>query len=148
MSPTGFLGRALMDPATGLPNLPYFGLIQQWEQRRAQRRRYAVRVVAVRADGGDDRTRRSLGWRLCQELRTSDLIASEGRGHYRILLTSPDAERAESVRERIEALAAELNVRHPAPEPLVLHVEVETPESRPDADGGPCTPCDADAIPV
>lgn len=146
MSPTGFLGRALMDPATGLPNLPYFGLIQQWEERRARRRRYAVRVVAVRADGGDDRTRRSLGWRLCQELRTSDLIASEGRGHYRILLTSPDAERAESVRERIEAMAAELNVRHPAPEPLVLHVEVETLPTLPD-DGNPCAPVDGSSLP-
>ena len=34
-----FLGRALTDPATGLPNVPYFCLIQNWEQRRARRRK-------------------------------------------------------------------------------------------------------------
>src|SRR5688500_13881908 len=87
MPPNSFLGRALMDPATGLPNIPYFSLIRDWEDQRAQRRKYAVRVVKIWVEGGSDRIRRALSWHLCQEMRSSDLIASDGRAHYRILLT-------------------------------------------------------------
>src|SRR5215216_6042173 len=105
MGVSGFLGRALQDPATGLPNIPYFLLIRDWEERRAGRRGYAVRVIRVQVSGGSERQRRALSWHLCQELRGSDLIASEGRDHYRILLTSPDAENAESVAARIGELA-------------------------------------------
>ena len=138
------MGRVLTDPATGLPNLPYFRLIRDWEQRRANRRQYSVRVLRVSVEGGDERLRRSLSWRLCRDLRTSDLIASEGAGHYRILLTSPDAENAEAIRSRIEEIATELNERHGSEQPVVMQVELD-PDPPPKA-CGPCEPVDEEKL--
>lgn len=111
MSPDVFLGRALMDPTTGLPNVPYFRLIREWEERRARRYRTAVRTVTLSVSGGDERTRRALGWRLCRALRDSDFLASNGPAQFRILLTSPDAEQAESLCRRLEEIVADLNHR-------------------------------------
>ena len=129
MLANGLLGRVLMDPMTGLPNIPYFEVIKEWEARRAERRNYAVRVLDVKVAGGGERLRRSLGWRLSQLLRASDLIASHGASHFRILLTSPDAENAESVASRVEQLASELNGRHPADPALEVAVAIEQPVS-------------------
>ena len=141
MSHDGFLGRALMDPATGLPNVPYFRLIRDWEERRARRRKYSVRVLRVMVQGGDDRARRALGWRLCREVRDSDLIASQGSGHFRILLTSPDAENAELICARIRELGVALSARHRAgAEPLTMHVTVDGDHHH--RESGPCDPCD------
>lgn len=145
-----FLGRALTDPATGLPNLPYFCLIQNWEERRARRRSTLVRVIRLRISGGSDPARRTLLWRLCQELRTSDLVASDGRDDLRILLTSPDAERVNAIAARVERLAVPINDAHPpAPkveEPLAITTEVEEPQLPVD-DKGPCDPCDERDLP-
>ena len=124
MSPDAFLGRALLDPTTGLPNVPYFTLIREWEERRAQRRRYAVREVTMRVSGGAVRVRRALSWRLCRELRESDLVASGGPGEFHILLTTPDAEHAGSICGRIEQMAAEINQRHPDEPPLRVELEI------------------------
>ena len=118
------LGQVLRDPTTGLPNLPYFEMIQDWEAKRAQRRNYAVRVLDIRVDGGGEMIRRSLSWRLCQALRSSDLIASHGREHFRILLTSPDAENAEQVAQRLEQMADDINGRHPAEPALSVSVDI------------------------
>ncbi|MEO8944975.1 MAG: hypothetical protein ABI338_00650 [Gemmatimonadaceae bacterium] len=135
-----FLGRALTDAATGLPNLPYFRIIQNWEERRARRRKTQVRVVRVSVSGGGEGSRRALLWRLCQELRTSDLIASEGRDLFHILLTSPDAENALAISERVERLGASLAVADPkGNEPLVLRTEVEPPAAE-IPEQGPCDP--------
>lgn len=112
MAVSGFLGRALMDPATGLPNLPYFSIIVDWEERRSKRRGYVVRVLTIKAECHDEALLRSLGWRLCQELRTSDLIASEGGCVFRVLLTSPDAENADAIAERIDAMGRALDAEH------------------------------------
>lgn len=136
MAISGFLGQALTDPATGLPNLPYFSLICDWESRRAQRRNSSVKVLNVRVQGPADRT---LAWRLCQELRTSDLIASEGRHNYRILLTSPDAENVGAIGERIRAMIDKLNAKRDA-EPLAAAIEVE-PDSPAEENPGPWSPC-------
>ena len=140
MALEGFLGRALTDPTTGLPNVPYFRMIRDWEERRASRRQYAVRVLKIQVKGGDERIRRSLSWRLCREIRSSDLIASEGSSHFRVLLTSPDAENAEAICSRIVDMAAEINVRHPTTERLELQVELDT-RTLPST-VGPCEPCD------
>lgn len=140
MALEGFLGRALTDPTTGLPNIPYFRMIRDWEEKRASRRQYGVRVLKIAVKGGDERIRRSLSWRLCREIRSSDLIASEGSAHFRVLLTSPDAENAEMISARIVEMAGEINQRHPATEPLELSVAVDIralPEGQ-----GPCEPCD------
>lgn len=140
MSVTGFLGRALMDPETGLPNKPYFSIVRSWEERRARRRGYAVRVVTVSVESADEALLRSIGWRLCQELRTSDLISSEGRNIFHILLTSPDAENAELIGERINELARALNVDHPQAA-LRFDVTLQTAAlGQPEA--GPCDPWD------
>ena len=144
MAMDGFLGRALTDPTTGLPNVPYFRMIRDWEERRASRRQYEVRVLKIQVRGGDERIRRSLSWRLCREIRSSDLIASEGSSHFRVLLTSPDAEKAEAISTRIVDMATEINTRHPSAEPLELRVEVDVrtvPVSK-----GPCEPCDPAAL--
>ena len=124
MLPDAFLGRALLDPTTGLPNVPYFRLIREWEERRAQRRRHAVREVTMRVSGGAVRVRRALSWRLCRELRESDLIASGGPGEFHLLLTTPDAEHADRICGRIARMAAEINERHPDEPPLRVETEV------------------------
>ena len=120
------LGRALTDVATGLPNIPYFRIIQNWEERRARRRNTLVRVVTVMVSGGAEGTRRALLWRLCQDLRTSDLIASEGRDLFRILLTTPDAENADAIAERVQQLGGSLVDVDPSGSaaPLLLRAEV------------------------
>jgi hypothetical protein len=146
MAVDGILGRALRDPATGLPNVPYFCLIRDWEERRARRRQYAVRVLKVSVSGGSERVRRSLSWRLCQELRSSDLIASEGGEHYRILLTSPDAENVESIRARLQSLAAEINERDPDEETFRVDVEVDAERRASVREAGPCDACEDDAL--
>jgi GGDEF domain-containing protein len=132
MSPDAFLGRALLDPTTGLPNVPYFKLIREWEERRAQRRSYSVREVTMRVSGGAVSVRRALSWRLCRELRESDLIASGGPGEFHILLTTPDAEYADRVCGRIERMALDINELHPDEPPLEVQMEV-TPLTEADA---------------
>ena len=119
------LGRSLIDPETGLPNLPYYNLIREWEERRARRRDYRVGEVTVYVSGGDPRLRQSLAWQMRAELRDSDLIASNGPGHFEILLTSPDAERAERLRERIQALTERINAPYPSWEQVSVRVTVE-----------------------
>ncbi|MEO7103149.1 MAG: hypothetical protein ABI311_07140 [Gemmatimonadaceae bacterium] len=137
-----FLGVALTDVATGLPNIPYFRIIQNWEERRARRRKTLVRVIRVAVSGGAEAARRALLWRLCQELRTSDLIASEGRDTFHILLTTPDAENAAVIAERVEHLGAILeDGSSTAEQPLVIRTEIEPPTEQ-IADKGPCDPCE------
>ncbi|MEO7043316.1 MAG: hypothetical protein ABI035_13725 [Gemmatimonadaceae bacterium] len=137
-----FLGVALTDVATGLPNIPYFRIIQNWEERRARRRKTLVRVIRVAVSGGAETARRALLWRLCQELRTSDLIASEGRDTFHILLTTPDAENASLIAERVEHLSAALGINSPeAEQPLVIRTEIEPPREE-IVDRGPCDPCE------
>ena len=131
MTADAFLGRALLDPTTGLPNVPYFRLIREWEERRAQRRKYSVREVTMRVSGGAVRVRRSLSWRLCRELRESDLIASGGPGEFHILLTTPDAEYADRLCVRLQNMAGEINARHPDEVPLEVQLEVAPPLSAP-----------------
>lgn len=137
MAISGILGQALTDPATGLPNMPYFSLIQDWETRRSYRRNYKVKVLALRVQGAVDRT---LAWRLCQELRTTDLIGSDGRHVYRILLTSPDAENARAIGARIRAMIDKLNKRRDA-EPIAAELTVEAMDA-PEGQPGPWGPCD------
>ena len=135
------LGRVLRDPSTGLPNLPYFEMIHDWEARRAERRHYTVRVLDVQVAGGGERVRQSLSWRLCQTLRHSDLIASQGPEHYRVLLTSPDAENAERLAERLAQMATEINERNPAEPALEMFVAIQAAPAVPQVDeGDPPTP--------
>jgi GGDEF domain-containing protein len=135
MAADGFLGRALRDPATGLPNVPYLQLIRDWEEKRARRRSYAVRVLKISVTRGDERIRRSLGWRLIRALRDSDFVASQGADHFEVLLTSPDAEHAGALRARIRRLVQELNENHPDHEPIDVRVEIEGGDG-----GGPGEP--------
>jgi GGDEF domain-containing protein len=129
-----------MDPATGLPNIPYFMIVQEWEERRARRRGYDVRVLTMAVECDDDALLRSLAWRLCQEVRNSDLIASEGRSKYRILLTSPDAENVAPIKARIEEMAKSLNREHPQAK-LELRVNLQ-PTPAAGVERGPCEPPD------
>ena len=124
----GLLGHVLRDPATGLPNIPYFEMIRDWEAKRAERREATLSVLDVAVDGGGEMVRRSLSWRICQALRRSDLIASRGGSQYRILLTSPDAENAEQVAERLAHMACEINERHPDDPPLSVRVAITADE--------------------
>ena len=136
--------RVLSDPETGLPNVPYFRLIRDWEERRAARRGGRVRVVRLQVGGGDERLRRSMPWRLCREFRTSDIIASEGIAQFRLLLTSPDADNAEAVVERVRRLETVLNEQHPSQQPLAITVELE--DERVCDPREPCAPPDPDRM--
>ena len=129
MSPDVFLGRALMDPATGLPNVPYFRLIRDWEGRRAKRYNLALRVVAMSVTGGDQRARRALSWRLCRELRDSDFLASSGPLEFRILLTSPDAEHVHALCRRLESMVEDLNSHIPEERRLQATFRIEESEN-------------------
>lgn len=132
----------MTDPATGLPNIPYFCMIQNWEERRARRRKTLVRVIHLQVSGGAEGARRALLWRLCQELRTSDLIASEGADHFRLLLTSPDAENSDAIAERIGGLSDALNQAHSTDgAPLEIATRVEVPPDQSE-EKGPCDPCE------
>lgn len=144
MSLEAFLGRVLNDPVTGLPNLPYFRMIRDWEERRGARRGYGVRVLRIDVTGGDEPARRSLPWRLCQALRSCDLVASDGTGHYRVLLTSPDAEQSEAIAERIRSVAEQVNAR--LPDEQRLHVAIESTQSAAPPPQSPCEPRDEDAF--
>jgi len=125
-----FLGRALTDPATGLPNLPYFHLIHSWEERKAERRSTQVCAVHIQITAGSDLLRRALMVRLCQEIRASDLMASEGRNDLWVLLVTPDAERVEMLSKRIAEIVAAVNASSNGEdvihEPLVVHTETRT----------------------
>ena len=126
ISGDGLLGRALRDPETGLPNAPFFALIRDWEERRARRRKYRVRVLDISVHGGSERARGALSWRLAQALRASDLVSSQGRERYRVLLTSPDAEHADRIRERIEHVVRAM----PEGEQVAVAVAVEDERRR------------------
>lgn len=126
MTIDGILGRALHDPETGLPNAPYFALIRDWEERRARRRKYSVRVLDVLVRGGGERVRQLLSWRIREALRRSDLVSSEGRERYKVLLTSPDAERADAVQARLEAVARAACEAHPDEAPPQMTIAIET----------------------
>jgi hypothetical protein len=133
MSPDVFLGRALMDPTTGLPNVPYFRLIREWEERRARRYKLAVRTVTLSVKGGDERARRALGWRLCRALRDSDFLASNGPAQFRILLTSPDAEQAEALCRRLEEIVSDLNQHLGEDRKVVATTTIEEVTAPPDS---------------
>jgi hypothetical protein len=135
MSLDSLLGRVLTDSTTGLPNVQYFQLIRDWEERRASRRNYAVRALRISVEGGDDRIRRSLIWRLGREFRSSDLIASEGSAHYHVLLTSPDAENANAIRDRLAEITVEINERYHPTDAISLAIELD-PLSPPRRDEG------------
>jgi GGDEF domain-containing protein len=139
MAGEALLGRVLTDPVTGLPNLPYFRLIRDWEERRGLRRQYRVAVLRLTVSGGGVRGLRSLPWRLCQELRDSDLIAAEDLTHYRVLLTSPDAERVGAVTERIRRVVDEVN-RTRGDEPEVA-IGIDVDQRDVPTGTGPCDPC-------
>lgn len=124
MSQDAFLGQALRDPATGLPNLPYLQLIREWEERRARRRKYEVRILDIEVTGGDERSRRSLSWRLIRALRDSDFLASQGPTRFHVLLTSPDSDHMQTVRDRIANVIAEMNARYRCEQPLEAHISV------------------------
>ena len=140
----GLLARALTDVTTGLPSILYFRLIRDWEERRAHRRGYSVRVARVTVSGGDDRIRKTLSWRLCREFRSSDLIASDGPLHFRLLLTSPDAENLAVMQERLEQMAAALNDGVAKEVPISIAVTVD--EDRPAKPLDPCEPCDVERL--
>jgi hypothetical protein len=138
----GELHRLLSDPETGLPTVHYFRLIREWEERQAKRRGTHVRVLRLQVTGGSERLRRFLGWRLGREFQTSALIASAGAGHYRLLFTGADAERADFlyVRARIQELAGAINslVRDVAPLTFAIYLE----EERVSEERRPCEPAD------
>ncbi len=125
MATDAFLERALRDPDTGLPNVPFLQLIRDWEERRARRRHYSVRLLKVSVTGGDDRVLRTLGWRLLRAVRDSDFLASKGPHQFQVLLTSPDAEQFDALQHRISKIIDDLNARHPDLPPLRGQMEIE-----------------------
>lgn len=125
----GLLLRTLTDPNTGLPSVLYFRLVRDWEERRAARHGGRVRTIRIVVQGGEDASCRRFTFGLCHEFRKSDLIASSGRGQYRLLLVGRDADQGNAIRERVERLRADTNTR--SAKDAAIDVQVIIDESAP-----------------
>ena len=125
----GLLLRTLTDPNTGLPSVLYFRLVHDWEERRAARHGGRVRTIRIFVQGGEDASCRRFTFGLCHEFRKSDLIASAGRGQYRLLLVGRDADQADAIRERVERLRNDTNTR--SAKEGAIDVQVLVDESAP-----------------
>jgi hypothetical protein len=123
----GLLLRTLTDPDTGLPSVLYFRLVREWEERRAARHGGRVRTVRIAVRGGDDASGRLFTFGLCREFRKGDLLASAGRHQYRLLLVGRDVDQTDTIRERVERLAADTNARSSADAALEVQIEMEEP---------------------
>jgi hypothetical protein len=119
--------RTLTDPDTGLPSLLYFRLVRDWEERRAARHGGRIRTIRIFVHGGEDTSCRRFTFGLCHEFRKSDLIASSGRGQYRLLLVGRDADQADAIRERVERLRDDTNTRSSQPGAIEVKVVVDEP---------------------
>jgi GGDEF domain-containing protein len=125
------LKRALVDPATGLPNTLYLDLIGDWERGRAERDGKELRLIAVSVCGGDATSRRALALELCGTFRKSDLVASEGAERFYVLFTAQEADDAEVLCERVQSVVDELNARGSVQTPLTAELElIERPATR------------------
>ena len=123
----GLLLRTLTDPDTGLPSVLYFRLVRDWEERRAARHGGHVRSIRILVRGGDDASRRRFTFGLCREFRKTDLLASSGRGQYRLLLVGRDADNAEAIRERVTRLQEDTNARSSEGGSISVEVSVDEP---------------------
>ena len=140
------LGRILPDRTTGLPSLAYFRLVRDWEERRARRTGTRVRVIKLSVTGATRRDLRMLPGQLCRELRDTDLIASDGPTRYRLLLTTPDAEKAPAIVQRLERLIESANRGRAVTDlPLAMDIRMED-ERILSAEPNPCEPCDVDLL--
>ena len=119
--------RTLTDPDTGLPSLLYFRLVRDWEERRAARHGGRIRTIRIFVHGGEDTSCRRFTFGLCHEFRKSDLIASSGRGQYRLLLVGRDADQADAIRERVERLRDDTNARSAKEGAIEIKVVADEP---------------------
>jgi len=124
---SGLLLRTLTDPNTGLPSVLYFRLVRDWEERRAARHGGRVRTIRILVHGGEDASCRRFTFGLCHEFRKSDLIASSGRGQYRLLLVGRDADQTDAIRERVERLRDDTNTRSAKEGAIDVQVIVDEP---------------------
>jgi hypothetical protein len=123
----GLLLRTLTDPDTGLPSVLYFRLVRDWEERRAARHGGGVRSIRIVVRGGDDGSCRRFTFGLCHEFRRTDLLASAGRGQYRLLLVGRDAENVEAIHARVARLEQDTNARSPEGGSIAVEVSVDEP---------------------
>lgn len=123
----GLLLRTLTDPDTGLPSVLYFRLVREWEERRAARHGGRVRTVRLAVRGGDDASCSRFTFGLCREFRKSDLLASSGRSHYRLLLVGRDVDQTDTIRERIAGLQADTNARSVKEAAIDVDIQFDDP---------------------
>jgi len=123
----GLLLRTLTDPDTGLPSVLYFRLVRDWEERRAARHGGRIRTIRIFVHGGEEASCRRFTFGLCHEFRKSDLIASSGRGQYRLLLVGRDADQADAIRDRVERLREDTNARSTTEGAIAVKVVVDEP---------------------
>jgi len=123
----GLLLRTLTDPDTGLPSVLYFRLVRDWEERRAARHGGRIRTIRIFVHGGEEVSCRRFTFGLCHEFRKSDLIASSGRGQYRLLLVGRDADQADAIRDRVERLREDTNARSATEGAIDVKVVVDEP---------------------
>ena len=121
---SGLLKRVLLDPATGLPNTFYLGMLQEWGRAVAERHGEKVFLLRISVEGGSERLRRAFGMTLFGVFRRADLVASEGGHRFHVLTVVREAEAAEVLVKRVEKIAAMLNQRSPGEPPLDVRVEV------------------------
>jgi GGDEF domain-containing protein len=123
------LKRALTDPATGLPNTLYLELIRNWQAAVAERHGGSARVIALAVSGGTDDARRKLAWSLAEAVRKSDLLASEGRERFFLLLALHDDSDLDAVRARVDDVVNSLNAKMPGEPQLNVVVSAVTEDS-------------------
>jgi hypothetical protein len=119
--------RTLTDPDTGLPSLLYFRLVRDWEEQRAARHGGRIRTIRILVHGGEEASCRRFTFGLCHEFRKSDLIASSGRGQYRLLLVGRDADQTDAIRGRVERLRDDTNTRSAKEGAIEVKVIVDEP---------------------
>ena len=125
----GLLKRVLLDPATGLPNKMYLELIRNWEQSLAERQGMRVLFVALTLRGGTEHDRRTLALHLCESVRKSDFIASEGPERFYLLLAMREPEDLDAVRKRIDDVTRTVNDRYSTEWPVSVELEVAEPDA-------------------
>jgi hypothetical protein len=130
----GLLLRTLTDPDTGLPSVLYYRLVRDWEERRAARHGGQIRSIRILVRGGDDTACRLFTFGLCREFRRTDLLASSGRGQYRLLLVGRDAENVEAIRARVARLEENTNARSSEGGSITVEVSLDEPTMATDRD--------------
>jgi GGDEF domain-containing protein len=98
---------ALTDPTTGLANQLHFDLVYRYLFAAADRG-YPLALMLVSAPAPDEGTLRTLGARIQDMTRVSDLVAHLGDGRFGVLLMGCNLSGGRLAADRVETALAEV----------------------------------------